>query len=366
MPRRLRRDHPGAIHHVMSRGIARRTIFETRRDVRFLLACLARQVRLGDLEVLAYSILTTHFHLLVRSPRGRLSAAMQRALDAYARWFNRSRRRDGPLFRSRFVNRLVESDSYAMAVVRYIDHNAVSAGLVDRPEAYPHGSASKYARARGPAWLSREPIQRMASGTRGRPWNPADYARCFSDPPTRGGRWLVGRRLDDTTLRAGDPLDELLASAPDEVRAWMAWKARLADGTSPGWPVVSPRTVTRCVDGVADATPLPRSVLGRSTATRRELLLVGILRTCSGLRLDEIARRLGRSPSATWQRIRLFQRTVARDAGLLDQAARVLEDALAVDHPSRSGRRTRGASRAAARAIAVAEATGGGAAVAGE
>ena len=125
MPRRLRRDYPGALHHVMSRGIAKRTIFETRRDVRYFLSRLAREVRRGDLEVLVYSVLTTHFHALIRSPRGHLSAAMQRVLDAYARWFNRGRRRDGPLFVGRFVNRLVESESYAYAVVRYIDDNAV-------------------------------------------------------------------------------------------------------------------------------------------------------------------------------------------------------------------------------------------------
>ncbi len=30
MPRRPRHDHPGCLHHVMNRGLACRTIFETR------------------------------------------------------------------------------------------------------------------------------------------------------------------------------------------------------------------------------------------------------------------------------------------------------------------------------------------------
>ncbi len=78
MARNPRQDHPGSWHHVMNRGIARRSLFESRDDIRFFLACLARAVRRGQIEVHAWCILTTHFHLLVRSPGGELSAAMRR------------------------------------------------------------------------------------------------------------------------------------------------------------------------------------------------------------------------------------------------------------------------------------------------
>lgn len=45
MPRRPRFDAPGLLHHVMNRGIARRRVFETRRDMRYFLALLAVEVR---------------------------------------------------------------------------------------------------------------------------------------------------------------------------------------------------------------------------------------------------------------------------------------------------------------------------------
>lgn len=56
MARRLRNDCPGAEFHVMSRGIARRTIFDTPADYRFFLSCLARAVRRGEIVVLAYRV----------------------------------------------------------------------------------------------------------------------------------------------------------------------------------------------------------------------------------------------------------------------------------------------------------------------
>ncbi len=99
MPRRPREDEPGAWHHVMNRGIARRALYEDRRDVRCFLACLALAARAGLIEVHAWCVMTTHFHLLVRSPVGQLSDAMRRVQREYSRAFNR---RHGALARGRF------------------------------------------------------------------------------------------------------------------------------------------------------------------------------------------------------------------------------------------------------------------------
>src|SRR5262249_61913289 len=106
-------------------------------------------------EVHAFCVLTTHFHLLVRSLTGELSRAMCEMQKEYSRWFNRTRRRDGPLFRGRFLSKPVESPEYREYLIRYIDFNPVSAGLAATPGLYPHGSARCYASPRGPAWLCR-------------------------------------------------------------------------------------------------------------------------------------------------------------------------------------------------------------------
>ncbi len=153
MPSSRRIDACGMFHHVMNRGLSQRTVFETRRDVRFFLSLLAREVRAGNLRMLAYAILTTHFHLLAQSPRGELSAVMRRVESRYVRYFNRTRDRRGPLFERRFLSKPIGSHSHRLTVLRYIDQNAPEARLVAHASRYPYCSAYHYARARRPKWL---------------------------------------------------------------------------------------------------------------------------------------------------------------------------------------------------------------------
>lgn len=237
MARHSREDAPGSWHHVMNRGIARRTLFETERDIRYFLSRLARCVRDGLIEIHAFCVMTTHFHLLVRSPEAELSLAMQRAQNQYVRWFNRSRRRDGTLLRGRFRSRPVRTLSYRRILVRYIDANPVAAGLVASPALYPHGSARCYAKPVGPPWLDREWVEAYVQEVAGSAsYRPGDYASAFGGSlPAQVAR-LVEKRIDGPTSNE-DPLDELLKAAPGQVTEWMQRKALLADGTGIGVPV---------------------------------------------------------------------------------------------------------------------------------
>ena len=85
MPRIRRGDEPFARFHVMNRGIARRSLFEGAADVRFFKAHLARAVRDGLIELHAFCLMTTHDHVLVVSPCGRLAdATLARCADSAA------------------------------------------------------------------------------------------------------------------------------------------------------------------------------------------------------------------------------------------------------------------------------------------
>jgi hypothetical protein len=227
----------------MNRGVARRLVFEDRACVRYFLSGLARVVRRGDLELHCFVFLTTHFHLLVRSPRGRLSESLRVVQNRFVRWFNRRNRRDGPLFRGRFQSSPVERLFYRRILVRYIDQNPVSAGLVALPEAYPHGSARRYVFESGPRWLERgwvesDAVARTGPGRFVGGFGRRVYAEAFGDALTCEEAELVEARLahpaDET-----DPLDELVHAAPTRVREWMERKAALADGTRPGLPCAS-------------------------------------------------------------------------------------------------------------------------------
>lgn len=334
MPRRTRKDYPGALHHVMDRAIARRTLFEKRVDVRRLLAALARQVRSGDLEIHAYAILTTHFHLLVGSPTGQLSSAMQRALDAYARWFNRSRRRDGPLFRGRFVNWPIESDAYLLQVLRYIDDNPVEAGLSPRPAEYPYGSAWHYARPKGPRWMTRSLVESLAGRRPGEPWVPENYGWFNVERPSPDARWVVETRI----LRGGgtddDPLDDLVGVAPAMVRDWMERKAQLADGIAVGEVIVSPELIRSRARLREELHPGRVVEVGRRRAPLTEVIAAGLYRQCSGLRWDDIAERLRVARSTAQQRHQLFRLALRAHSWFAQECAKDLQRALAKDDSS--------------------------------
>ncbi len=311
MGRRPRRDGTGTWHHVMNRGIARRTVFETRADARQFLAGLAREVRAGRLEVHSFALLTTHFHVLVRSALGELAEAMRRIQNAYVRWFNRGRKRDGALFRGRFTSRAIEDDDHWDAVVGYIDRNPVEAGLAQTPESHPWGSAHHFAMDRIPRWLCRDGVEaRLRILHRESAWSYARYAATFQ-----------GRRRDELVLGSGGRpaprrQDERanLAAATPPVLDWMQRKALLADGTGIGAGPEAP-------DRVETAVVRARTVHGRwerpSRGPRgdgwRDAKIVLLHHLC-GLSVQETALRCGAKRSTAYDALKRHDQRWGTDA----------------------------------------------------
>ena len=314
MARHARYDSPGSWHHVMNRGIAKRTLFESELDIRAFLARLACSVRAGRIEVHAYSILTTHFHLLVRSPEERLSETMQLLQNSYSRWFNRSRHRDGPLYRARFRSKRVDSDEYRIDLLRYIDDNAITAGLAETPAAYPYSSAFHYAQPRGPVWLERGWVESFVMElTRTREYLPEDYPGAFGEPLPAGLRRLIERRIE--LQSAGiDPLGDLIGAAPPHVLDWMRRKAKLADGTSVGLPVCDAADVTSIVaDASAARANWRLASVGRPTDAWK-ILEVALLRELCGATFAEAGKRTGTTTNGACKRYARHQRALEEDS----------------------------------------------------
>lgn len=294
MPRRPRLDRPGLVHHVMNRGIAKRTVFETLADVRFFLSLVAREVRAGRIELLGFVIMSTHFHLIVRSAKGELSEAMRRIENGYVRGFNRRRHRDGPLFRGRFQSFPVESARYLHTLFRYVDRNPLDAHIVARPEEYAHGSARYFVREGcKPRWLSREYVDaHLAALLREGKGRAEAYAMVFGPDLAPQHRRFVERRLAHLS-RDPDETDELYAASPEEVRGWMERKAAIADRTRPGLPYVDPAAIAQLPLGLERGAPgAPVKTGPRRYRPRSQLLLVALLRDLSGEPWAAISRRM--------------------------------------------------------------------------
>jgi putative transposase len=129
----------------------------------------------------AYCLLTNHYHLLLHTPHGALSSAMQRCASRFTLATNRRHGRDGPIFRGRFKSVLVEDDSQLTHLTRYIHRNPVEARLVTRPEARPWSSAGAYVgTAVAPEWLYTASVLAMFGGS-----TAAYLRRCFRPGPHR-------------------------------------------------------------------------------------------------------------------------------------------------------------------------------------
>ncbi|MGD9192519.1 MAG: transposase [Desulfobacterales bacterium] len=130
MPRKARLDAPGTLHHVIVRGIEKRRIVDDvtdRKDFKRRLAELAVET---ETAIYAWSLMSNHAHILLRSSQFGLSAFMRRSLTGYAIAYNRRHRRWGHLFQNRYKSIVCDEDSYFRELVRYIHLNPLRGKLV--------------------------------------------------------------------------------------------------------------------------------------------------------------------------------------------------------------------------------------------
>lgn len=122
------------MYHLTARANIGRLVFENDSERRQFLAVLTTTVNRHEWSCRAYCLLSTHYHLLVATPRPDVAAGMQYLNGRYAQWVNWSRDERGHLFDGRYHSVLVESEGHALELHRYIALNPVRAKLVPSPE----------------------------------------------------------------------------------------------------------------------------------------------------------------------------------------------------------------------------------------
>lgn len=130
MPRKARIDAPGALHHIIFRGIERRKIFRDNKDRDNFLDRLEYVLTDTQTPCYAWALIPNHVHLLLKTGSTHLSTVMQRILTGHATYFNRRHRRHGKLFQNRYKSILCQEDAYLSELVRYIHLNPLRAKLV--------------------------------------------------------------------------------------------------------------------------------------------------------------------------------------------------------------------------------------------
>jgi len=130
MPRQARIDAPGALHHLIIRGIDRTDIFLDDRDRENFLERLSDLLLESQTPCYAWALMSNHAHLLLRTGSAPIAAIMRRLLTGYAVSFNRGHRRHGHLFQNRYKSLLCEEERYLRQLVAYIHLNPLRARRV--------------------------------------------------------------------------------------------------------------------------------------------------------------------------------------------------------------------------------------------
>jgi len=130
MPRQARIDAPGALHHIICRGIERRKIFLSDVDRDDFVDRFSRLIIESETLCYAWALIPNHFHLLLRTGNVSITTVMRRLLTGYAVSFNHRHRRHGRLFQNRYKSILCQEDPYLLELVRYIHLNPLRAGIV--------------------------------------------------------------------------------------------------------------------------------------------------------------------------------------------------------------------------------------------
>lgn len=141
MARQARMDFAGALHHVMSRGNAKQTVFHTDGDYGAFTQLLGETCRRFHWTCHTHCLMPNHYHLLVETHEPTLSRGMKHLNGVFTLRHNQLRKRTGHLFQGRFKGLLVDSERYLLELARYIVLNPVRAKLVADPGAWRWSSA---------------------------------------------------------------------------------------------------------------------------------------------------------------------------------------------------------------------------------
>ena len=163
MPRRPRLCPAGTCFHVINRAVARLTLFEKQEDYEAFERVLKRAHELVPLPIYAYCVMPNHWHFVVQ-PR------TDTQVTEFFRWMTHTHTMrwhahyrtegTGHLYQGRFKTFPIEADEHLIAVLRYVERNALRANLVELAESWKYGSLWRAMNIANDSLVSDWPISR--------------------------------------------------------------------------------------------------------------------------------------------------------------------------------------------------------------
>ena len=145
MPYRQTEFRTSYYYHLYNRGADRQPIFFCDENWSYFIKRIRHYFRPELVDIVAYCLMPTHYHLLVYLRTDDLSKQIMQPFSlSYTKAINKQKERVGPLFQGPFRALWVDRNEYLLHLSRYIHVNPVTAGLVDRPEEWTFSSYRDY------------------------------------------------------------------------------------------------------------------------------------------------------------------------------------------------------------------------------
>ena len=287
MPRPPRVFVDGAHYHVYCRVGRGEPIFQDKAEADALVQILSDVKRRDGFAILAWCVMSNHYHLAVRSGGVPLWRSMRLVQGRYSKGFNRRRNVYGALWQGRYKARVVVGERNLQQLVVYVHLNPVVAGAARDPARYRWSGHSEILAGDGRGLVDANETLLAFGG--GQETARQSYIRALGagagsswlgKEPGRLPWWKGGGGGEELPLSQGTPrIDAFGASTAPERHALLPQEYLVAAANALGvaLPVLS------------------GSRSGRELTRLREMLALAAVETYS-VRVKDLAQLLGRNP----------------------------------------------------------------------